>query len=116
VASSESLQVQGVKVQGQEILCDVSTGVIRPLVPEVVRKKVFTAIHGLAHPGTRATCSLVAARYVWRGCSADVTGWRKEGMGCACGMTLQHLKMKVEPIPVPRARFQNAQNGSFLLQ
>jgi RNase H-like domain found in reverse transcriptase len=64
LARSESLQVQCVSVQGHDILCDTSTGVLRPLVPANLQKQVFLAVHGLAHPGTRATCRLVAARYI----------------------------------------------------
>jgi RNase H-like domain found in reverse transcriptase/Reverse transcriptase (RNA-dependent DNA polymerase) len=52
LACSESLQVQRVTVQGHDILCHMSTSVIRPLVPAVLRKQVFLAIHGLAHPST----------------------------------------------------------------
>jgi hypothetical protein len=56
LACSESLQVQRVSVQGHDILCDVSTSVLRPLVPKNLRKQVFLTVHGLAHLGTRATC------------------------------------------------------------
>jgi transposase InsO family protein len=107
LAHKENLQLQRVSVQGSDILCDTSTGVLRPLVPADLRKQVFLAVHGLAHPGTRATCRLVAARYVWRGCSADIAWWCKECVGCARGKTIQHVKTQVEPIPVPRARFQH---------
>jgi hypothetical protein len=45
-----------------ELLCDISRGGVRPLVPLVDRPTVFAAFHGLAHAGTRATKRLIAAR------------------------------------------------------
>jgi hypothetical protein len=74
VAASQALQVRRLWIHGADVLCDVSTGVARPLVPAAFRSAVFAAIHGLAHPGIRATRRLVSSRFVWRGCAADVAG------------------------------------------
>jgi hypothetical protein len=60
VAASPALQVRRVQIHG--VLCDVATGVARPLVPAAFRAAVFAAIHGLAHPGIRATRRLVSSR------------------------------------------------------
>ena len=40
-----------------------STGVLCPLVPMQHRRRVFEAIHGLAHPGIRATRRMVTIRF-----------------------------------------------------
>jgi hypothetical protein len=61
-ASSTSLQVEKRVVGSVELLCDVSRGGVRPLVPLVDRPAVFAAFHGLAHAGTRATKRIIAAR------------------------------------------------------
>ena len=37
--------------QSLSLLGDVSTGKFRPIVPQEFRKKIFTSIHGLSHPG-----------------------------------------------------------------
>ena len=37
------------------ILCDTSTGVQRPVVPALFRRRVFDVIHGLSHPGIRTS-------------------------------------------------------------
>ena len=42
-----NLVIQPVQFQGCTILCDVSTGTPRPLVPKEWTKRVFDAIHGL---------------------------------------------------------------------
>ena len=42
------------------LLCDVSTGVPIPVVPEAWRRLVFDTVHSLAHPGARTTKRLVS--------------------------------------------------------
>jgi hypothetical protein len=67
VAASPALQVWRVQIHGADVLCDVTTGVARPLVPAAFRTAVFAAIHGLANPGIWATRRLVLSRFVWHG-------------------------------------------------
>jgi RNase H-like domain found in reverse transcriptase/Reverse transcriptase (RNA-dependent DNA polymerase)/Integrase zinc binding domain/Integrase core domain len=107
LAASESLSVKEVTVSNVQVLCDVSRSRIRPLVPVGMRKQVFLAVHGLAHPGTRATRRLLTSRYVWKGCAADVAQWCRECAGCARAKTQAHIKMPVEPIVVPPCKFQH---------
>ena len=47
------LQIQISAVGQQQLLCDVSSGRRRPLIPLSWRRKVFQAVHTLAHPGIR---------------------------------------------------------------
>ena len=42
------------------VLCDVSLGTPRPIVPKSWRRRVFDIVHALAHPGARTTKRLVA--------------------------------------------------------
>ena len=49
---------------GATILCDVSTGVQRPLVPESFRRAIFDTLHSLSHPGIRASQRLVTQNFV----------------------------------------------------
>jgi Integrase core domain/Integrase zinc binding domain len=104
---SQRPQVERMTVGGVELLCDVSGGRIRPLVPREMRKTVFQAVHTLAHPGTRATQRLLSARFVWDGCAADVAQWCRECTGCAQGKTVRHVKAAVEPIAVPTCKFHH---------
>ena len=48
------------------ILCDTSTGVPCPYVPEQFRRKVFNSLHSLSRPSLRGTQHLVTAHFVWR--------------------------------------------------
>jgi hypothetical protein len=75
---SPSLQVRACEVEGVSMLCDVSTGQMRPLVPEADRLRVFWSIHGVAHPGVRATRRMIAARFVWPGMRTNVAAWCRD--------------------------------------
>nr|VZH98171.1 unnamed protein product [Spirometra erinaceieuropaei] len=66
---SESLQHTSLKLEAiplsttrGTILCDVSRGASRPVVPSEIRRDVFAALHNLPHPGIRTTQRLVSER------------------------------------------------------
>jgi hypothetical protein len=69
-----SLKVESIPVlmSTDIILCNTSTGPPRPLVPGTWRRPVFDSLHGLSHPGIRATRQLLASRYVWPEMNSDV--------------------------------------------
>nr|VZI16986.1 unnamed protein product [Spirometra erinaceieuropaei] len=46
------------------ILCDVSTPFHHPFVPPSLGRKVFSSLHNLSHPGSRATDKLVPDGFV----------------------------------------------------
>ncbi|GFO11984.1 Pol polyprotein [Plakobranchus ocellatus] len=64
-----NLQITSTKLndQGPELLCDISTGRARPIVPPDFRRSVFEAVHNLSHPGVKATVKLVSEKFVWHG-------------------------------------------------
>jgi len=57
--ASTSLRVASVPTEpgGPELLCDISTGHPRPIVPPQFQRQVFDAMHNLSHPGRKATVS-----------------------------------------------------------
>jgi RNase H-like domain found in reverse transcriptase/Integrase zinc binding domain len=91
MARLSSLRVRPVVVEDVELLCDVSTGAVRHLIPAADRKAVFLAFHGLAHAGTHATKRLISARVVWRHMAADITRWCEDCQQCQRG------KVTVQP-------------------
>ncbi|BHF60865.1 hypothetical protein SprV_0100383400 [Sparganum proliferum] len=64
------------------ILCDVSTPSHRPFVPPSLRRKVFSSLHNLSHPGSRATDKLVSDRFVWPGMHKDLKAWTRACIPC----------------------------------
>ncbi|MCP3853074.1 MAG: hypothetical protein GY694_23020, partial [Gammaproteobacteria bacterium] len=64
------------------LLCDVSTGKARPIVPENWRRQVFDSFHSLSHPGARTTKKLVSSKFVWHGLGREVTIWARCCIPC----------------------------------
>ena len=47
------------------ILCDIATGVPRPLVPTQHQRSVFCTLDSLSHPGVAASAKLIMAYFFW---------------------------------------------------
>ena len=103
--SSSSLRVQIMQVEGATLLCDVSTGVPRPLVPTPTRPAVFSVVHNLAHAGIRATRRLITGRFVWSKMAADIATWCRDCQGCARGKIHKHVHTPVQAFVTPSRRF-----------
>jgi hypothetical protein len=54
-----SLQLHVISWAQGHILCDISRGIIRPVVPEQHCHAIFNSIHTISQPGTRATRCLI---------------------------------------------------------
>ena len=89
------------------LLCDTSTGVSQPVVPLSWRRVVFDAIHGLAHPGIRASRKMVAARFVWHGMNKQVGTWARTCIPCQKAKVHQHVSAPLEHGQLPDRRFQH---------
>ncbi|KAL5486941.1 hypothetical protein EMCRGX_G019484 [Ephydatia muelleri] len=87
-----SLAIKPVSLQSSQttLLCDVSKGAPRPVVPRVLREEVFRVLHSLAHPGIRATQRLIAARFVWPHLNTDVRNWTRSRLQC------QQVKVSID--------------------
>jgi transposase InsO family protein len=103
--TSPSLKVISVQLDTTPVLVDVSSGVMRPLVPAPFRRQIFDQVHSLAHPGVRATRRLIASRYLWPGLARDITAWCRDCQHCARAKVTRQPAAAVEPIPVPTSRF-----------
>ncbi len=104
-ASSSGLRIVPAVVGGHQLLCDDSRGSLRPLVPACFRAAVFGAVHGLAHPGIRATRRLISSRWVWRGMASDINAWCRDCQGCQRGKVTRQAEGPVQPIAVPEKHF-----------
>lgn len=88
-----------------QIWCHSLNGTFRPFVPKPLRKGYFQNIHGLSHPGTKATARLLCAKYVWPGSSRDARDWTRECESCQKSKVTRHNKAKVENIPPISEKF-----------
>ncbi len=92
---------------GAHLLCDVSRGAKRPVVPLCDRRAVFRAIHGVAHPGIRATHRMISARFVWHGLSRDVGDWCRDYQTCQHGKVTKQPPAPLQEIPVTARHFSH---------
>ena len=104
---SSALNIVSVPISGFFLLCDSSTGVLNPLVPESIQRKVFDNIHKISHPGKRASRRLVSRRFVWEFLSKDVNLWSESCLDCQQSKIQSHVKAPVLQIPVPSRRFSH---------
>lgn len=87
------------------LLCDTSTGSPRPLVPPEFRRTIFNSLHGLSHPGIRATQRLITSRFVWPSINTDVRQWTKTCLTCQRCKVQRHNKLPFSSFPSPDSRF-----------
>ena len=100
-----SLKIEAVPIAcspTDTVLCDTSTGTQRPLIPLDWRRVIFDSMHGLSHPGIRATQKLITARFVWPGVNVDVRRWCIQ---CQRSKIHRHTIAPLQSLPLPQARF-----------
>lgn len=108
-AAGTALKLEEVimRVGGPALLCDVSTGRTRPVVPLDWRRRIFDSIHSLSHPGVRASVKLVGAKFVWPGLRKDVRRWAAACVACQRAKVHPHTRANLEPFPIPARRFDH---------
>ena len=100
-----SLVLQDVPFHNVTLLCDVSLGKPRPIVPREWTRRIFDAVHSLAHSGPRPTQRAVSERFIWHGLKKDIRKWCKECHSCQAAKIQRHAKAPLSPRPVPTGRF-----------
>ena len=108
-ATSLNLQVEDIPVgtQGFTLLCDMSTGCPRPIVPASWRCQVFDLIHSLSHPSVRTTRKLVANKFIWNGLQKQIGTWAKQCIACQSSKVQAHIRAPLEKFSVPHRWFDH---------
>ena len=91
--------------EAEKILCDVSTGKPRPWISRGLRREVFDAIHGLAHPSRRTTTRLMTEKFVWKGIAKDTKDWARSCIQCQRAKVHRHTESGIGEFEQPRRRF-----------
>ena len=89
------------------LLCDISTGVARPIVPESWRKRVFDTVHSLSHPGARTTKKLVSSKFVWHGLGRQITIWARCCLPCQRAKVHRHIRAPLSKFEPTSRRFEH---------
>ncbi|KAG8180624.1 hypothetical protein JTE90_018242 [Oedothorax gibbosus] len=88
-----------------DLWCDTSTGLPRPLVPEQFRRQIFEHLHNISHPGVAATTKLICKRYVWPHMKKKIKLWVQTCEQCQRSKIQRHTKAPLGTLALPDARF-----------
>ncbi len=100
-----SLQLEEIAFGNSKVLCDISTGNPRPIVPKDLTKRIFDAIHNLSHAGCRPTVRAISSRFVWKGMKSDIRDWCRTCHPCQASKVQYHVKAPLQARPPPDRRF-----------
>merc|ERR1712015_461014 len=89
------------------LLCDESTGRLRPFVPANFRRTVFDVLHNLSLPGIQATKKLVAGKFVWPKLATDVVKWARACPRCQPSKVQCHVAAPLQDFPPVERRFEH---------
>ena len=92
---------------GPVLLCDISTGVARPIVPETHRRQVFNVIHNLAYPDRKTTEKLISEKFVWHGLKKKVNQWAKKCIHCQTSKVQIYVRAPIDNFKVLEKRFSH---------
>nr|VZI07566.1 unnamed protein product [Spirometra erinaceieuropaei] len=99
--------------QAGTITCDISTGHDCPFVPAAMCRQVFDSLHGLFHPGVRATVKLITDRFHWPQINRDVRRWVRSCSPCQRAKIHRHTV--TSPALTPSSRPYNLRNSSLII-
>ena len=87
------------------LICDISTGRVRPFVPSAFQKQVFRTLHSLSHPGIRGSQKLLSSRFFWPNMHTDISFWARSCIACQKTKVHRHTKPPLGSFPLPSCRF-----------
>ena len=89
------------------VLCDISMGKPRPVVPDSWKRRVFDLVHALSHPGARITKRMVSAKFVWYGLAKQVNDWARQCLQCQKSKVHTHTRAPLQKFEAVSRRFQH---------
>ena len=82
------------------LLCDISQGHPRPVVPLAMRRAIFDKLHSLSHPD-------IKERYVWPKMKRDIANWTRTCHHCQQSKVHWHVKAPLKAFTPPDCRFDS---------
>ena len=84
---------------------DISTGAVRALIPECMRKRVFDQIHNLSHPGGKASIDLIKDRFHWKNMKRDINRYVQNCVACRKVKVQRRNVTPLQQFKLPDQRF-----------
>lgn len=101
----ENLKPYEVK-ENVQIWCDTSTPYPRPFIPKSARFSIFSSLHDFAHPGVKASLSLIKSRYFWPGMDRNIREFVRTCLTCQQSKIVKHTKSPIMHFSIPSDRFE----------
>ena len=95
------LKLEDIPFQVFTVLCDISTGYIRLIIPCEYRRHIFNTIHGLSHAGNRPTLQAILHRFVWHKMKTDVHNWCRTCHPWQSFKVQRHVHAPLQPRTLP---------------
>lgn len=89
------------------IWCETSTNMNRPYVPQQMRRHIFDSLHGLSHPGIRATRKLITIKYFWPSINKDINSMSRSCLACQKSKIHRHTRSPIASFNIPVSRFDH---------
>lgn len=83
----------------QSIFCSVFKEINRPVIPKVLRFKLFQQIHNLAHPGVKSTTQLLSSKFFWPDMKKDIRNWCRTCGKCQRVKITKHTHAPLQSFP-----------------
>ncbi|XP_068229032.1 uncharacterized protein [Palaemon carinicauda] len=87
------------------LLCNISAGRHRALVPSSRRKAVFDIVHSLSHPSSRTTARIISSKFIWHGMRKDITRWARSCINCQTSKISRHTTSGIRNFKQPMRHF-----------
>ena len=98
--------VQMVNYKGQKLMCEVSTGTPRPVIPKSLVKYVLQACHDLDHCGQKEVYNRAKQAYFWPSMGKDISTYVSTCHPCQSVKPVRHYSPKTKTFKVPDDRFE----------
>ena len=105
--ATSSLALQSLIIDNHRLLCDTSTGLVRPYIPRDLCRATFDVIHSPAHPSGRVTAKALREKFIWPGIKRDALKWARECIPCQRAKIHRHVRLQPTNIKVPDRRFNH---------
>ena len=94
------------QADGTTLLCETSTPLPRPFVPDNCRRTIFDKFHNLSHPGKKAMIKLLTKRYFWPNMKRQIQTWVNECLRCQAAKVHRHTQAPFKTFDKPCSRFE----------
>lgn len=105
--SSLDLQKINISGSGESLYCDTRSPSPRLYLTSQFRKQAFDNIHGLSHPGVKATVRLMTQKYVWPSIKKDCSNWLHTCLPCQRAKITRHIQSPIHAFIPPSNRFSH---------